>query len=254
MASVAVIAAVAVQAPGAQAATAFSAHLTRAPYLTDLVALHVNVNWATDQSATTGSLQWGPVTGGTCTLSTTMTAARNAASITVGTVEEYQWKAALTLPAQGTYCYRPFLASTDLLGANPSPQFTTQAAAGDTAPFSFDVFGDWGSVDGNGKNADQANLMAQIAASGARFAVTVGDNGYPTAARSTTATCSRPVPTPARSSVRASGPWPAARSRSSPRSATTVSAGPPTPTSRRGRRTTPCPAPAAATRTTSTAA
>jgi len=165
-------------APAAQAATAFNPHLTRAPYLTDLVALHVNVNWATDQSATTGTMQWGPVTGGTCTLSNTMTAARNAASITVGTVMEYQWKASLTLPAQGTYCYRPLLAGTDLLAANPSPQFTTQAAAGDTAPFTFDVMGDWGLVDSNGNNPDQANLDAQIAASGARFAMTVGDNGY----------------------------------------------------------------------------
>ena len=173
-----VVGAVAVHAPGARAATTFSAQLTRAPYLTDLVALHVNVNWATDESATTGSLEWGPVTGGTCALSSVMTATRNAASITVGTAQEYQWKAALTLPAQGTYCYRPFLAGTDLLGASPSPQFTTQAAAGDTAPFAFDVMGDWGLVDGNGNNPDQANLDAQIAASRARFMVTVGDNGY----------------------------------------------------------------------------
>jgi hypothetical protein len=176
----ALFAAVAVaNAPAAQASVAFNAHLTRAPYLTDLVALHVNVNWATDQSATTGSLQWGPVTGGTCTLSNTMTAARNASSITVGTIKEYQWKAALTLPAQGAYCYRPLLASTDLLAANPSPQFTTQAAAGDSSPFTFDVFGDWGQVDANGNSPDMANLFAQVAASGARFAMTVGDNGYP---------------------------------------------------------------------------
>jgi hypothetical protein len=165
-------------APAAQAGVAFNSHLTRAPYLTDLVALHVNVNWATDLSATTGSLQWGPVTGGACTLPNTMTAARNAASITVGSVKEYQWKAALTLPAQGAYCYRPLLAGTDLLAGNPSPQFTTQVAAGDTTPFTFDVMGDWGLVDSNGNNPDQANLDAQIAASGARFAMTVGDNGY----------------------------------------------------------------------------
>src|SRR6266568_6137163 len=164
-------------APAAQAA-AFNTHLTRAPYLTDLVGLHVNVNWATDQSATTGTLQWGPVSGGTCTLSNTMTAARNASSITVGTVLEYQWKAALTLPAQGSYCYRPLLAGTDLLAGNSSPQFATQAAAGDTAPFTFDVFGDWGMVDANGNSPDMANLFAQVAASGARFAMTVGDNGY----------------------------------------------------------------------------
>jgi fibronectin type III domain protein/calcineurin-like phosphoesterase family protein len=177
VASAALIAAMA-HMPVAEAASTFNAHLTRAPYLTDLVGLHVNVNWATDQSATTGSLQWGPVTGGTCTLPNTMTATRNAASITVGTVKEYQWKAALTLPAQGTYCYRPLLAGTDLLAANPSPQFTTQAAAGDSSPFAFDVMGDWGMVDSNGNNPDQARLDAQIAASGARFTVAAGDNGY----------------------------------------------------------------------------
>ncbi|MDX6395594.1 MAG: acid phosphatase type 7 [Streptosporangiaceae bacterium] len=178
LAAVIFIATAVAAAPAAQAGVAFNAHLTRAPYLTDLVTLHVNVNWATDQSATTGSLQWGPVTGGTCTLPNTMTAVRNAASITVGSVKEYQWKAALPLPAQGSYCYRPLLAGTDLLAGNPSPQFTTQVAAGDTTPFSFDVMGDWGQAYSNG-NPDQANLDAQIAASGARFAMTVGDNGYP---------------------------------------------------------------------------
>jgi hypothetical protein len=173
------VAGVAANTPAAHAATgAFDPHLTRAPYLTDLVALHVNVNWATDQSSTTGSLQWGPVTGGTCTLPNTVTAARNASSITVGSVKEYQWKVALSLPAQGSYCYRPLLAGSDLLATNPSPQFTTQAAAGDSSPFTFDVFGDWGMVDANGNSQDQANLFAQVAASGARFAVTVGDNGY----------------------------------------------------------------------------
>lgn len=171
------LAAAALAAP-AQASGVFSAHLSRAPYLTDLVMVHVNVNWATDQTATTGSLQWGPVSGGVCTLSNTMAATRNSSAITVGAVKEYQWKASPPLPSQGTYCYRPFLASTDLLGSAVSPQFTTQVAAGDTTPYSFDVFGDWG-YDHAGFNADQANLYAQIAASGARFAVTVGDNGYP---------------------------------------------------------------------------
>ena len=52
-------------------------------------------------------------------------------------------------------------------------------AAADTTPFAFDVFGDWGQVDANGSSADQANLFAQVANSGARFAVAVGDNGYP---------------------------------------------------------------------------
>ena len=164
-----------VLAPGAAGAAAFDSRLTRAPYLTDLVGLHVNVNWATDRSATTGSLQWGPVTSGTCSLTNTQNA--NRTSITVGSVLEYQWTAPLTLPSQGTYCYRPLLTTTDLLATNPSPQFRTQVPAGDPTPYSFAVFGDWGLTTASG-NADQARLHAQIAASGVRFAVSVGDNGY----------------------------------------------------------------------------
>ena len=57
--------------------------------------------------------------------------------------------------------------------------FTTQAAAGSTQPFSFAVLGDWGLVDANGNNPDQQNLLGTLAASGVRFAVTTGDNGYP---------------------------------------------------------------------------
>ncbi|MCU1429842.1 MAG: metallophosphoesterase [Actinomycetia bacterium] len=164
-------------APAAEAAAPFDPHLTRAPYLTDLVGLHVLVNWATDRTGTTGSLAWGAVSGSTCNLTNTQTATR--ISITVGPVLEYQWKASLTLPSQGTYCYRALLGATDLLATNPSPQFRTQAAAGDSSPFSFAVFGDWGQVDANGDSADQTNLFAQVAASGSRFAVSVGDNGYP---------------------------------------------------------------------------
>ena len=109
-----------------------------------------------NQSATTGSLKWGPVSGGTCTLGNTLTATRS--TITVGTVSEYQWKASLNLPSSGTYCYRPLLASTDLLATNSSPQFQTQVPAGNSTPFSFDVFGDWGQVDSTGASADQAAL------------------------------------------------------------------------------------------------
>jgi fibronectin type 3 domain-containing protein len=153
--------------------------LTRAPYLTDLVNLHVAINWATNQSATTGSVQWGQVgAGGACLLTNTLPASRM--SILVGTVPEYQWKGDLTLPASGKYCYRVYLGNTDLLGANPSPSFTTQIPFGSTQSFSFDVFGDWGQTDTNGQNQSQANLQAQIANSGASFAVTVGDNGQPT--------------------------------------------------------------------------
>lgn len=163
--------------PASAGATTFDPHLLRAPYLTDLVGQHVLVNWATDRSATTGSLQWGTVAGGSCSLTNTATATRT--PLTVGTTAEYQWKASLTLPGAGTFCYRPFLATTDLLASNPSPQFQSQVPAGSTAPFSFGVMGDWGQVDSSGNNPDQANLMRQIASSGVRFMLTVGDNGYP---------------------------------------------------------------------------
>jgi len=162
--------------PTTAQAASFAPALTRAPYLTDLVGNHVNVNWATNQSATTGSLQWGPVSSGVCSLSNSLTATRT--TVTVGAVVEYQWKAALNPTSRGTYCYRPRLATTDLLAGAPSPQFQTQAPAGDSTPFSFDVFGDWGLVDSTGASTDQANLFHQIAISGARFAITVGDNGY----------------------------------------------------------------------------
>ncbi|HET7740471.1 MAG TPA: hypothetical protein VFL67_07485, partial [Mycobacterium sp.] len=155
----------------------FDPRLTRAPYLTDLVALHVAVNWATDQSAATGSARYGTLgAGGVCSLATEVAASR--ITILVGTVSEYQWKVDLTLPATGTYCYRVYLAGGDLLGSNSSPAFTTQVQFGSTETYSFAVFGDWGQVDANGQNPGQANLMSQIAASGARFAVSVGDNGY----------------------------------------------------------------------------
>ncbi len=43
-------------------AATYDPHLTRAPYLTDLVGLHVIVNFATDQSGTAASVQYGPST------------------------------------------------------------------------------------------------------------------------------------------------------------------------------------------------
>ena len=48
---------------------------------------------------------------------------------------------------------------------------------GRSTPFKFAVFGDWGKTLAAG-NPDQANVISQIAASGARFAVTTGDNAY----------------------------------------------------------------------------
>ncbi|HET6173106.1 MAG TPA: metallophosphoesterase [Gaiellales bacterium] len=161
----------------AAGAATYDGHLTRAPYLTDLVGLHVIVNFATDQTGTAASVKYGTFDGSSCTLGSTQAATRS--TVKVGTVSEYQWRASLTLPSGGQYCYRALLGATDLLGAGASPVFTTQAAAGSSQPFSFAVFGDWGLVDANGNNPDQQNLLGTLAGSGVRFAVTTGDNGYP---------------------------------------------------------------------------
>jgi hypothetical protein len=166
----------AVTAPPAAAAT--TSQLRRYPYLTDAVGTAMTVNWGTDRSATTGSVKWGAVDGtGNCTPTNTVAATKT--GITVNQVAEYQWKAMLTLPATGTYCYRVFLSTTDLLGTDATPRFTTQVPAGSTQPFSFAVIGDWGQTDASGNNPDQANVLSQIANSGVQFAMTVGDNGYP---------------------------------------------------------------------------
>jgi hypothetical protein len=162
---------------GPASAAGWNAHLTRAPYLTDLVGRHVNVNWATDRAVSTGSLRWGPYSGGRCSL--TYRAAPRRVAFVVGSVAEYQWTASLTLPSSGSFCYRPVLGSVDLLGTNASPAFTAQVPAGSTGTFSFAVFGDWGLAGSGSTNPDQTNLMRRIATSGVRFAVSTGDIGYP---------------------------------------------------------------------------
>jgi hypothetical protein len=158
------------------AAAGYSAKLRRYPYLTDVVASYATLNWATDTSSTTGYATWGKVGSESCTAHM-VTATKN--SITVNTVVEYQWKASLTLTADTRYCYRVFLGSSpgvDLLGTDSAPTFWTQIPAGLNKPFSFAVLGDWGDISAA---AHQAKLMQLIARSGARFAFTTGDNGYP---------------------------------------------------------------------------
>src|SRR6478735_8128497 len=159
---------------GAAVAAPVSA-LTRYPYLTDSVQNSVTVNWATDRSGTVGSVKWGPL--GSCAANTMSTPTRT--SITVGTVLEYQWQAVLPVSPDSSYCYRVLLGGTDLLGTDPTPQFTSQVAAGATAPYSFAVFGDWGQAYAGGVNADQTNVLQQLSQSGARFAVMTGDTAYP---------------------------------------------------------------------------
>jgi chitodextrinase len=162
-----------------------SSALRRYPYLTDVVRTNATVNWATDKSQTTAYATYGISGQESCTAHT---AIATRTSITVNSIGEYQWKASFPVAASTAYCYRVFFGTspsgTDLLGSDPSPVFRSQLATGSTAQFSFAVFGDWGQVDTNGVNPDQARLMAQIAGSGARFAVTSGDNGYPSGSQS----------------------------------------------------------------------
>jgi hypothetical protein len=142
------------------------------------VTTNVTINWASTAAVNAGSATYGAVGTESCTAHTV---AATSTPITVGTVAELQWKAQLTgLSPDTAYCYRIFSGATDLLASDPSPSFTSQIAAGSNTPFSFVVLGDWGKVNAKGKNTNQAGVMAQIAASGARFAVTTGDTAYET--------------------------------------------------------------------------
>ena len=98
----------------------------------------------------------------------------------VGTTREHQWLASLhDLNPNTRYCYRIYGDGVGLLGHSRAPRFRTQVKRGGTAPFSFAVLGDWGEVDADGRNPDQAAVLHQIAQSPARFAVTTGDTAYP---------------------------------------------------------------------------
>jgi calcineurin-like phosphoesterase family protein len=160
------------------AATAsVSTSLRRYPYLTDLVRGGVAVNWATTTEVSTGSVTYGRSGVESCTAHTL---AATKTTIRVGSSTEYQWKATITrLSSNAPYCYRVWGGTTDLLGTDPSPVFRTQLAAGSTATFSFAVLGDWGYQDTTSVNTHQANVLASIASSGARFAVSTGDVAYP---------------------------------------------------------------------------
>ena len=170
-----------VAASSGSAAASYSSQLRRYPYLTDVVGPYATINWATDRSQTSGAVRFGKAGTESCTahyVPATKTA------ITVNGVLEYQWKALLNLTPGAQYCYRVYLGSSpvneiDLLGSDIAPIFWTQVPTGATNSFSFVVFGDWGQVDSAGTNPSQANLMSLMASSGARFALTTGDNGYP---------------------------------------------------------------------------
>jgi hypothetical protein len=164
---------------GARPANASVAQLLRYPYLTDVIASYATLNWGTDRSSTVGYATYGNVGAESCTAHRV---GGSKTGITVGSTAEYQWKARLTgLTPNARYCYRTFLGdpAVDLLSTDPAPTFWTQVPAGSSEPYSFAVLGDWGQVNAAGDNPDQANLMHQIAISGARFAVGTGDTAYP---------------------------------------------------------------------------
>jgi hypothetical protein len=159
----------------------YSPALRRYPYLTDVVGSYATINWATDRSDTGGLVRYGKIGAEACTAHAVIP---TKTPISVNGVAEYQWKAQLTLEPGTRYCYRVYLGTSpasqiDLLGGDPAPSFWTQVPTGAHESFSFVVFGDWAYVDASGTNPYQANLMSLMAASGSRFAVTTGDNGYP---------------------------------------------------------------------------
>ena len=158
--------------------------LTRAPYLTDLTTSSVQVSWGTSAQFR-GVVQYGPA--GNCTAQS-VTSSTLGGPITVNGMREYQNSAAVTgLSPAMAYCYRVTTGGAspvDLLGTEPSPQFSTLQPATGTAPVTFAVLGDWGDTTNSGVNdgsvnANQAGVDAQIAASGAQFAISTGDTAYP---------------------------------------------------------------------------
>ena len=179
--SLSVMALFGISATSSSVLNSYSPVLRRYPYLTDVVGSYATINWGTDRSETSGGVRFGKVASESCTahyVSATKT------PISVNGVNQYQWKAQIELTPGTQYCYRVYLGTSpvneiDLLGTDPAPSFWTQMPAGGNQAFSFLVFGDWGQVDAAGQNQYQASLMSLMAASGARFAVTTGDNGYP---------------------------------------------------------------------------
>jgi hypothetical protein len=185
--ALAVLLVAAVALAPSQALGAPTSTLTRYPYLTDLVDRSVTVNWATLRtSSATGSLTLGPVDATPPCTGQTVAATRT--GITVKSTSQYQWQATATgLVPDATYCYRVYLGTsprTDLLGPDPSPTFKAEPPAHPTEAFRFAVFGDWGQANSGSANPAQASVLAQLAQSGARFAVGTGDIANPSGSQS----------------------------------------------------------------------
>jgi fibronectin type 3 domain-containing protein len=161
-----------------------SSLLTRAPYLTDLTTSSVQVSWGTSAQYR-GVVQYGPP--GNCTAQS-VTSSTLGSPITINGARAYQNSVAVTgLSPATAYCYRVTTGGAspvDLLGTAPSPRFSTLQPATGMEPVTFAVLGDWGDTTNSGVNdgsvnANQAGVDAQIAASGAQFAISTGDIAYP---------------------------------------------------------------------------
>jgi len=172
--------------------------LARYPYLTDLTASSVDVNWATSASDTTpGVVTYG--VGGNCTQYVATTAVGPSSYTAFAETSPYYQHSVLlkNLAPATTYCYRVYTGTnspgTALLPEPPVPPttFTTPPAPGSADSFSFDVLGDFGETStvttspATGTfNSYQAALDAQLAASAtsainpALFAVSTGDIAY----------------------------------------------------------------------------
>jgi phosphodiesterase/alkaline phosphatase D-like protein len=157
------------------ASAAFNTALQRYPYLTDVTSSSVQVSWATNESSK-GIVRWG--TFANCAANTVQSTALGS-PITVSGAKEYQDSVKISgLSPNTTYCYRVYTgASVDLMGSDSSGVFTTLLTPGDSSSYTLDVFGDWGDTTWtNGAlNTGQANVMASMASSGARFALGTGD-------------------------------------------------------------------------------
>src|SRR5258708_18317109 len=106
--------------PSSIAASGYSSHLRRYPYLTDVVNSYATINWGTDQTSSSGAVRWGRSGSESCTAHY---APASRVVVNVNGVAEYQWKAMLNLTPGAQYCYRVYLGSSpaneiDLLGTD----------------------------------------------------------------------------------------------------------------------------------------
>ncbi len=150
--------------------------LMRTPYFTDATSTS---STASSQRLSFATLKDNPtpvVTWGTDSNCSNVNSGRQATLVSTfksGGNTITQWNALLDGLAPGTqYCYHLAQGSEDLLNG-ASPPFTTSPAPGSTNSYSFAVLGDFGA----GTDAE-ANVLAQIRKSPAKFVVTVGDNVY----------------------------------------------------------------------------